>query len=287
MKKFILFSIIMALSICGCSKADVAVKNLSHVKNVERKVNIPLTHIEVKQMNVKSSALVIPSGYMKIKCTYQHTKYIGTIDHPTINGGIISSSESASLSHIEPCEIVSNIQPVTAPADHPSDKVSFQDSWATNEKVKRLLVNAADQGKLDYVLKKADQMGLPASIAIIPMVESQYRTNAVSPKGAAGAWQLMPSVAKDYGLSSHDRFRFSSSTDTALKLISSLHDQFNNWDLSFAAYNAGSKRVMNALHKNPLAKNINDLDLPQETKEYVRRLKSINYILGVMDARET
>jgi membrane-bound lytic murein transglycosylase D len=154
--------------------------------------------------------------------------------------------------------------------------------YTTNEKVKRILINAAESGKLDYVLKKADQMGLPASTAIIPMVESQYQTDAVSPKGAAGAWQLMPSVAKDYGISNQDRFQFTASTDAALKLINSLHNQFNNWDLSFAAYNAGSKRIMDALHKNPSAQNVNDLDVPKETKEYVSRIKNINYALGVM-----
>ena len=227
-----------------------------------------------------NTAIAVPIGYQLIPSSFQNTGTIGTTEHPTINGGMMNAIDHAPINQSVPVEV--------QPASHalqniaPNENTPFQDNWATNTKVKQVLLNAASQGKLEYVLKKSEQMGLPSSVAIVPMVESQYQTQVISPKGAAGAWQLMPAVAKDYGISNQDRFQFPESTDTALQLLNNLHHQFNNWDLAFAAYNAGSKRITDALQKNPSAKNVNDLDIPQETKEYVRRIKNINDTLGGM-----
>ena len=72
-------------------------------------------------------------------------------------------------------------------------------------------------------------------MALVPIVESNYNRNAVSPKGAGGAWQLMPKTAGDYGLSSNQRFDFTSSTGVAIQLLNDLYQQFGNWALVFAA----------------------------------------------------
>lgn len=203
-----------------------------------------------------------PSGAL----TY--TSYIGTPDHPTIDGGMINDTDNLSgdHDHLKTKQVLSK------------QNMPFKDDWATSEKVKSFLTAAGKQGKLDYVLKKTDEMGLPASIAVIPMVESNYETQAVSPKGAGGAWQLMPSIAKDYGIKNQDRFQFTISTNTALKLLNKLHQQFGNWELAFAAYNAGTKRVTSAIQKNPNAMTIDELDLPQETKIYIHKLSTLNSI---------
>ncbi len=105
------------------------------------------------------------------------------------------------------------------------------------------------------------------------MVESHYQTNAVSPKGATGAWQLMPETAKAYGLNNQTRKNFIASTDVALHLLSDLHQQFGNWTLAFAAYNAGSTRVKQAFVHHSTVQEIEALDLPWETTRYVQRSK--------------
>lgn len=107
------------------------------------------------------------------------------------------------------------------------------------------------------------------------MVESRYQTDAVSPKGAKGAWQLMPETAKDYGLESKDRTNFIASTDTALHLLSDLHQQFGNWTLAFSAYNAGGQRIQMLLQQHPHAQCIHKLELPLETRRYIQRLKAL------------
>jgi hypothetical protein len=235
----------------------------------------------------------LPAGYHLLNNNREPTTYVGTADNPTIDGGVINNAGSL-VSHDEP--FINNVLPVDksktlilpqnlqikfqdpqlpVPSFGNAQKEKFSDNWATSNDVKRLLLEAAQAGKLNYVLQKSQELHLPASVAVVPMVESRYQTEAVSNKGAAGAWQLMPSLAKDYGISNADRFQFVTATDTALQYLKNLHQQFGNWELAFAAYNAGAARVENALIKNPEANSINDLDLPIETKNYVFRMKAI------------
>lgn len=233
------------------------------------------------ESNVPAKAVIsIPKTLHPVQGTLEYTSYIGTPDHPTIDGGIINSTDEMPVNHDMPStkQLFHQQQAVKVTLIKASEdnQKPFKDDWATSEKVKKLLIEAASQGKLNYVLKKTDQMRLPASVAVVPMVESNYQTKAISPKGAAGAWQLMPSTAKDYGINNQERFQFTTSTDTALRLLDNLHQQFGNWELAFAAYNAGSKRVIEAMQENPNAKTIDELDLPQETKTYVKHIMSLN-----------
>jgi hypothetical protein len=230
----------------------------------------------------------------------QHTNFIGTSDQPTMDGGIINAADGLEVnilhadyafrnrmqnSHVESSLKNSSNKKDLKYASQNSmiEKVEkaensqpFKDSWATSNKVKTLLKEAAKDGKLDFVLKQSDQKGLPASVATVPMIESRYQENVTSPKGAAGAWQLMPTTAKDYGVNWEDRYKFQPSTEAALNLLTDLHKQFGNWELTFAAYNAGAWRVQTALQKNPQAKSVQELDLPGETKDYVSRIMALN-----------
>jgi membrane-bound lytic murein transglycosylase D len=86
----------------------------------------------------------------------------------------------------------------------------------------------------------------------------------------------MPSVAVDYGIKQEDRFDFIIATDTALQLLQHLYIQFGHWDLAFAAYHAGSGQVQKALQQNPMATSIEELRLPQTTKNYVKKLMLLN-----------
>ncbi len=231
----------------------------------------------VSQIKIKREALILAKTIHPIQPAFIYTHCVGTLDHPTINGGIINSTEGVDLDGPSKGQGISQqkAKSVLMSSNEPPQK-SFNDEWATNERVRRLLLAASRHGKLDYVLKKTDQMKLPASVAVVPMIESNYDKNAISPKGAIGAWQLMPSIAKEYGIQDQDRFQFATSTDTALTLLNDLHQQFDNWELAFAAYNAGSKRVSDAIQKNPSATSIDELALPHETKRYVERIREVN-----------
>lgn len=137
--------------------------------------------------------------------------------------------------------------------------------------LKQTLANSQKKQQFLFISKKLDEFRLPKDLALIPVIESQYNKGAVSPKGAGGLWQLMPATAKQYGISSNDRFQLAPSTVAALHYFNVLYKKFHNWEFAIAAYNAGDGRVQRALSKNPSAKSVQQLSLPQETKQYVQK----------------
>lgn len=74
-------------------------------------------------------------------------------------------------------------------------------------------------------------------------VESGYREQAVSPKGAAGLMQLMPATARRYGLC--NRFDPAGNIQAGARYLRDLLALFNNdVEIALAAYNAGENAVL-------------------------------------------
>jgi membrane-bound lytic murein transglycosylase D len=120
--------------------------------------------------------------------------------------------------------------------------------------------------------------GLPLDLAFIPIIESGFKTNALSKASAKGPWQFMIPTAKDHGLKTDwyvdERSDFEKSTVAAAKYLKTLSKLFNgDWHLVLAAYNGGLGRVQRALDRSG-AQDFWDLSegskyLPKETREYV------------------
>lgn len=73
-------------------------------------------------------------------------------------------------------------------------------------------------------------------------VESNYNVRAVSPKGAQGLMQLVPSTARRFGVS--DAFNARENIDGGVKYLRYLLDLYGgNYPLALAAYNAGEGAV--------------------------------------------
>ena len=120
--------------------------------------------------------------------------------------------------------------------------------------------------------------GLPLDLAFIPIIESGFKTNALSKSKAKGPWQFMVPTAQDHGLKTNwfidERSDFEKSTIAAaqyLKMLSTMFD--GDWHLVLAAYNGGQGRVQRAM-KNAGKTDFWELTessryLPKETREYV------------------
>ena len=120
-----------------------------------------------------------------------------------------------------------------------------------------------------------DEEGVPREFMLVGLVESGYRTDAVSPANAAGIWQFVPSTARRFGLVSgteDQRADVIRSTRAAAQYLRMLIDQFGDWQLALAAYNAGEDRVEDAIRASG-TRNFLDIAqrglLPKETRNYV------------------
>ena len=108
--------------------------------------------------------------------------------------------------------------------------------------------------------QEAEARGLPP-MPFVRLIwkESRFNPSAVSPKGAQGIAQFMPATAADRGLD--DPFEPKSAIVHSASLLADLRQEFGNFGLAAAAYNAGAERVRGWLAGNS--------GLPYETQAYV------------------
>ncbi len=93
------------------------------------------------------------------------------------------------------------------------------------------------------VLRAAgDLSGLsPRLLEAVAYVESRFRQEAVSAKGAVGMMQLMPGTARELGVDPSDPAQNAQGGATYLRQMLSMFD--NDLELALAAYNAGPSAV--------------------------------------------
>jgi soluble lytic murein transglycosylase-like protein len=104
--------------------------------------------------------------------------------------------------------------------------------WQSKLFAKRVLVNA-EHWHVD-----------PNILVAIVTVESAWHTTALSHAGAIGLGQLMPGTAYELGVNPHDPKQ---NLEGAAEYLGGLLRKFgpNNYELVFAAYNAGPSAVTN------------------------------------------
>ena len=126
--------------------------------------------------------------------------------------------------------------------DHPA--VRRELDWYTAHPLFLEAMWARAERYLFYILGETDRRGLPTELALLPVVESGFRPQAVSPSAAAGLWQFIPGTGTHLGLRQDDwvdqRMDVLRSTAAALDYLTSLRDSFDgDWLLALAAYNGG------------------------------------------------
>lgn len=115
---------------------------------------------------------------------------------------------------------------------------------------------------------------LPVELRALPIIESALSPTAVSPMGAVGLWQFMPSTGKSYGLEVNslvdERRDPVRATQAACRYLKDLYGIYNDWSLAIAAYNCGPGNVNKAMARSG-GKNFWEIYdyLPRETRGYV------------------
>jgi membrane-bound lytic murein transglycosylase D len=125
--------------------------------------------------------------------------------------------------------------------------------------------------------------GVPKEMKYLSVIESHLVSGLVSWAGAVGPWQIMPDEAKRFGLhvgSGDERKDFKKSTAVAAQLMKELYDQFGDWLLVVAAYNAGPGGVRKAIRKAG-SRDFWDLQyfLPEETRNHVKKFIGTHYAM--------
>lgn len=140
---------------------------------------------------------------------------------------------------------------------------------------------------LFHIMEEVQKRGMPAEIALLPIVESAFNPMAYSRSHASGIWQFIPSTGKDFGLKQNNwydgRRDIVAATDAALDYLEKLHTMFGTWNLALAAYNCGEGCVSRAIAKNEaqgLPTNYLSLNLPAETRHYVPKLMAVKEIIS-------
>ncbi|WP_461209785.1 LysM peptidoglycan-binding domain-containing protein [Desulfocurvus sp. DL9XJH121] len=155
---------------------------------------------------------------------------------------------------------------------------------------------------LPYVRRVFAERGLPHDLVYLPFVESGYNPLAGSRAGAKGMWQFMPFTGKKFGLKVgwwvDERYDPYKSTQAAADYLSALYDEFGDWYLALAAYNAGEGRVARAIKRtgcddffelsqkkqNRWRRGRRLYYLPKETRYYVPKLLAVIKIVRNLDS---
>ncbi|WP_295831977.1 lytic transglycosylase domain-containing protein [uncultured Winogradskyella sp.] len=124
--------------------------------------------------------------------------------------------------------------------------------------------------------------GIPEDFKYLAVIESGL-TNAVSPAGARGFWQIMKTTGRENGLEINsnvdERYHLEKATKVACKYLKEAKSKFGNWTLAAASYNAGKAGIGRRLEEQNVS-DYYDLLLGEETGRYMFRIVALKEILN-------
>lgn len=120
---------------------------------------------------------------------------------------------------------------------------------------------------------------VPEEFVYLSMLESEMKTDATSYVGAAGQWQFMDYTAKSFGLKYDywvdERRDPIKSTIAAAKYLLYLYEEFQDWYLVMAAYNAGEGRIGRSIRYEHTRDYWQMKTLPRATRNYVPHIMAV------------
>ncbi len=171
----------------------------------------------------------------------------------------------------------------SVPLDDPDIEERFDNELLSNVYFQSNTIKLIKKSKkyfpiIEPILKEE---GIPDDFKYLAVAESAL-TNAVSPAGAKGFWQLMPATARELGMEVNsnvdERYHLEMSTRAAAAYLKESKDNFGSWTLAAAAYNAGNAGIDREQTRQD-AGDYYDLLLNVETSRYLFRILALKTIL--------
>ncbi len=127
--------------------------------------------------------------------------------------------------------------------------------------------------------------GIPDDFKYLAVIESGL-TNARSPAGASGFWQIMKATGRENGLEINanvdERYNLEKATEVACDYLKKAKANLGSWTSAAAAYNAGNAGISRRLKAQDVS-SYYDLLLGEETGRYVFRIVALKEILSNPD----
>jgi len=135
----------------------------------------------------------------------------------------------------------------------------------------------------ESMVKALKEAGLPEDLSWLPLIESGFKTRALSKSHAFGLWQFIPSTGYKFGLKRNEwideRLDPDKSTAAAIAYFKELHGMFGDWATVLAAYNCGEGSVARVIRDQKIDYLDNFWDfyerLPRETARYFPRFLAV------------
>ncbi|MDF2466175.1 MAG: peptidoglycan lytic transglycosylase, Glycoside Hydrolase Family 23-like protein [Ramlibacter sp.] len=202
----------------------------------------------------------------------------------------ITAAEAASRGVAEleaPADLWHRIRRGFAMPNLESDLVRQQEQWYASRPEYIQRMTERSRKYLFHIVEELERRNMPTELALLPFIESAFNPQAVSSARAAGMWQFMPATGTYFELKQNvfrdDRRDVLASTRAALDYLQKLHGMFGDWHLALAAYNWGEGSVGRAIARNQrsgLGVSYMDLNMPNETRNYVPKLQAVKNIVA-------
>ena len=195
-------------------------------------------HFDHKEQSGNSTRLYTGTGYLDI-ASDQIASY--DVDETPVTPAVPPAAQAAALTSTQPPAA----QPAAVIMQKPAPAMAAQ-----NVDLDQVVREASSKNRLD-----------PDFVASVIRAESNFKTHAVSKKGAQGLMQLMPSTAAQLGVA--DAFDPKANVEAGTAHLSALLDLYHDDPIkALAAYNAGAHRV----------KQYNGVPPYRETRDYINKI---------------
>ena len=187
---------------------------------------------------------------------------------------------------------ISHTVPYPSDMDFAGENVPNSDNDVAERLDREMVTNINYHSNTTLVIKRANKAfpiiepilkanGIPDDFKYLAVIESSL-VNAVSPAGARGVWQFMPTTAKEYGMEVTDqvdeRYHLEKATVAACKYLNDAYKKFGNWTLVAASYNGGMAGINRVLEAQQVTSYYDAL-FYEETGRYVFRILSLKEIM--------